>query len=156
MSSLRLCLWKWMGSPHIVRNTWSIFEQVVKVMDLGCGDGFQALMILTEPICGPSCTRWLTWVITRTRGQYFWRPWTQKWLPVVRRCPSSTKTVSVQSRPHTEPPGLQMTACISVRHICADLGSLFPHRWCDVVLENVWSKNKELKLLWTYLHTYIL
>ena len=42
----------------------------------------------------PSCLRWLTWATTRTRGQYFWRRWTQRWLQVVQRYRSSTKTVS--------------------------------------------------------------
>lgn len=29
-------------------------------------------------------------------------------------------------------------------------------RWCHVVLEDVWPQNQKLKLLWTYLHAYIL
>lgn len=32
----------------------------------------------------------------------------------------------------------------------------FSLRWCHVILEDVWPQNQKFKLLWTYLHTYIL
>lgn len=109
------------------------------------------------------CVRWSTWVTTRIPGQYFWRLWIQSWQPVGPRYPSLIKTVSVLVHCRTFLYFIFFSSRFPyfttyLRIIFVDKAGVFicHFRWCHVVLENVWSQNKKLKLLWTYLHTYIL